>query len=63
MMTKMTTEMKKCFNEMTDRQKIRMFYELTKYINNNIDDTNDDDPAMDAILADVANIVSDIKAL
>ena len=36
-MVEITTEMQKCLNEMSDKQKLRMFYELTKYMYENFD--------------------------
>lgn len=35
-MVEMNEKMQKCFNEMNDEQKIRMFYELTKYMHENM---------------------------
>lgn len=36
-MIEMNKEMQKCFDEMDDKQKIRMFYELTKYMHENME--------------------------
>lgn len=42
MMTRMTAEMKRIFEQMNDKQKIRMFYELGKYIISNVDENVED---------------------
>ena len=60
-MVKMTKEMQKCFNEMSDEQKIRMFYELTKYMCENMEYEEDDD--MDNLMDDITNVRNDIENL
>lgn len=42
-MTEMNKEMQKCFDKMSDKQKIRMFYELTKYMHENMEYGEDED--------------------
>lgn len=42
-MTKMNKEMQKCFDKMSDKQKIRMFYELTKYMHESMEYGEDED--------------------
>lgn len=60
-MVKMTKEMQKCFNEMSDEQKIRMFYELTKYMCENMEYGADDE--MNNLIEDIANVRNDIDNL
>lgn len=60
-MVEMTKEMQKCFDEMDDKQKIRMFYELTKYMHGNMEYGEDKD--MDNLIDDIANVKSDIENL
>lgn len=66
-MVEMTNEMQNCFDTMDDCQKIRMFYELAKYINKNTDDVNEDgnplDKDMENLFDDIANVVTDIENL
>ena len=69
MMTRMTAEMKRLFEQMDDNQKIRMFYELGKYIINNVDrdivddNSEDIDYDMKNLVEDIANVVNDIENL
>lgn len=60
-MVEMTKEMQKCFDEMDDKQKIRMFYELTKYMHENMEYGEDED--MNNLIEDIANVKSDIENL
>lgn len=60
-MVEMTKEMQKCFDEMNDKQKIRMFYELTKYMHENMEYGEDED--MNNLIEDIANVKSDIENL
>lgn len=60
-MVKMTRKMQKCFDEMNDKQKIRMFYELTKYMNENMEYGKDKD--MNNLIEDIANVKNDIENL
>lgn len=60
-MVEMTKEMNTCFNTMDDKQKIRMFYELAKYIVNNTGDTEDEE--LNQLFSDIQNIVTDIENL
>ena len=53
--------MQKCFDEMDDKQKIRMFYELTKYMHENMEYGKDDD--MNNLMDDIANVKNDIENL
>ena len=62
MMTRMTAEMKRVFEQMDDNQKIRMFYELGKYIINNVDE-NQEDSDMQNLFNDITNVVNDIENL
>ena len=61
MMIEMNKEMQKCFDEMDDTQKIRMFYELTKYMHENMEYGEDED--MNNLIDDIANVKSDIENL
>ena len=62
MMTRMTAEMKRIFEQMNDKQKIRMFYELGKYIISNVDE-NVEDEDMQNLFEDIANVVNDVENL
>ena len=53
--------MQKCFDNMDDKQKIRMFYELTKYMHENME--YGEDEAMNNLIEDIANVKSDIENL
>ena len=60
-MVEKNKEMQKCFDEMDDKQKIRMFYELTKYMHENME--YGEDEAMNNLIEDIANVKSDIENL
>ena len=60
-MTEMNKEMQKCFDEMSDKQKIRMFYELTKYMHKNMEYGEDED--VNNLIEDIANVKNDIENL
>lgn len=60
-MVEMTEQMQKCFDNMDDKQKIRMFYELTKYMHENME--YGEDEAMNNLIEDIANVKSDIENL
>lgn len=60
-MVEMTEQMQRCFDNMDDGQKIRMFYELTKYMHENMEYGEDED--MNNLIDDIANIKSDIENL
>ena len=60
-MVEMTTDMQQCFDSMNDEQKIRMFYELTKYMHENMEYGEDED--MNNLIDDIANVKSDIENL
>lgn len=62
MMTRMTAEMKRIFEQMNDKQKIQMFYELGKYIISNVDE-NVEDKDMQDLFDDIANVVNDVENL
>ena len=48
--------------ETTDKEKIRLFYELAKYIVENVEvDLEDDD--MNNLFEDITNVVNDIENL
>ena len=55
-MIEMNDTMQKC-----DKQKIRMFYELTKYMHENMEYGEDDD--MNNLMDDIANVKNDIENL
>lgn len=54
--------MKRIFEQMNDKQKIRMFYELGKYIISNVDE-NVEDKDMQDLFDDIANVVNDVENL
>ena len=60
-MVEMNDTMQKCFDTMDDRQKIRMFYELTKYMCENMEYEEDDD--MNNLMDDITNVRNDIENL
>jgi hypothetical protein len=60
-MTEMNKEMQKCFDKMSDKQKIRMFYELTKYMHENMEYGEDED--MNNLIENIANVKNDIENL
>lgn len=60
-MIEMNKEMQKCFDEMDDKQKIRMFYELTKYMHENM--KYGEDAAINNLIDDIANVQNDIENL
>ena len=60
-MIEMNKEMQKCFDEMDDKQKIRMFYELTKYMHENME--YGEDEVTNNLIEDIANVKSDIENL
>lgn len=54
----MNEKLNKVMNETTDTEKIRLFYELAKYIVNNTEAEDDD---MENLFNDIANVVNDIE--
>ena len=60
-MVEMTEQMQRCFDNMDGKQKIRMFYELTKYMHENME--YGEDEAMNNLIEDIANVKSDIENL
>ena len=60
-MIKMNEKLKKVMKETTDSEKIRLFYELAKYILNNVDEPEDSD--MKNLFDDIASVVNDIENL
>lgn len=61
MMVNMNEKLNKVMAETTDKEKIRLFYELAKYMVTNIDVTDDKD--MENLFDDIAGIVNDIENL
>lgn len=62
MMEAMNKKLENVMKETTDKEKIRLFYELAKYIVDNIGaDSEDDD--MNNLFNDIANVVNDIEKL
>ena len=59
-MISMNEKLNRIMNETTDTEKIRLFYELGKYIVNN---TEEEDGDMENLFADIANVVNDIENL
>lgn len=62
MVPRMTAEMKRIFEQMNKDQKVRMFYELAKYISDNANE-NVEDKNMQNLFEDIANVVNDIENL
>ena len=60
MMVNMNEKLNKVMSETTDTEKIRLFYELAKYIVNNTEAEDDD---MENLFDDIANVVNDIENL
>lgn len=60
-MIDMNEKLEKVMKETTDTEKIRLFYELAKYIVYNADETEDDD--MENLFEDIANVINDIENL
>ena len=60
-MVEMNDTMQKCFDTMDARQKIRMFYELTKYMCENME--YGEDEGMNNLIEDIANVKNDIENL
>ena len=60
-MIDMNKKLEKIMKETTDTEKIRLFYELAKYIVYNADETEDDD--MENLFEDIANVINDIENL
>lgn len=61
MMINMNEKLNKVMSETTDTEKIRLFYELAKYIVNNTEAEEDDD--MENLFNDIANVVNDIEGI
>ena len=61
MMIEMTKQMSDVMKNTNDKQKIRLFYELGKYIKENADETGDEE--MNNLFNDIANVVNDIENL
>lgn len=57
----MNETLEKIMVETTDKEKIRLLYELSKYIVCNIGETDDDD--MENLIEDIANVINDIENL
>ena len=57
----MTEQMQRCFDNMDGKQKIRMFYELTKYMHENMEYGEDEE--INNLIEDIANVRNDIENL
>lgn len=62
MMTRMTAEMKRIFEQMNKYQKVRMFYELGKYISDNVNE-NVEDNDIQNLFNDITDIVNSIEKI
>ncbi len=60
-MIEMNESLNKIMKETSDKEKIRLFYELAKYINENVEDSDDDE--MNNLFADIKTIIDDIENL
>lgn len=60
MMLKMNKKLKKILEETTEREKIRLFYELGKFFLNNSEDI---DESLEELYDDIANVINDIEKL
>ena len=63
MMTRMTAEMKRIFEQMNKDQKVRMFYELAKYISDNANENVEDNDIQNLFndITDIHIVRSDLK--
>lgn len=61
MMQKMNTKLKNIMKDTTEREKIRLFYELGKHFVDTVGDDYDD--SLEDLFADIANVVQDIENL
>lgn len=61
MMQQMNEKLNKVMEETTDKEKIRLFYELGKYIVANADTTDDSD--MEDLFDEIANVINVIDNL
>ena len=59
MMMKKTKKIKDIMENTTEREKIRLFYELAKYFNES-DDGEYESDAMEDLFSDIKNIIDDI---
>lgn len=60
MMIKMNKKLKDIMSNTTEREKIRLFYELAKFFNEK-DDGEYENDKMEELFADIANVVNDIE--
>jgi hypothetical protein len=60
-MVEMTKKMQNSFDDMDDKQKIKMLYELIKYMHENMEYGEDDE--MNNLIEDIANVKNDIENL
>lgn len=60
-MVEMTKKMQNSFDDMDDKQKIKMLYELIKYMHENMEYGEDDE--MNHLIEDIANVKNDIENL
>ena len=64
MMMEKTTKIENLLNELTDREKIRLFYEIAKEtITMSSDDFDELDSDMQNLIEDISNVVNDIDNL
>jgi hypothetical protein len=59
-MIKMNKKLKDIMSNTTEREKIRLFYELAKFFNEK-DDGEYENDKMEELFADIANVVNDIE--
>jgi hypothetical protein len=59
-MIKMNKKLKDIISNTTEREKIRLFYELAKFFNEK-DDGEYENDKMEELFADIANVVNDIE--
>lgn len=62
MMNPYSPKLVQIMNELTDEEKLRMFYELAKYLNSNMEVDEDDDEMVE-IADNIANILNSIENL
>lgn len=63
MMVEMNSKLKKVMTDTTDKEKIRLFYELAKYITFDISKFEDEDEDIDNLFGDIINVINDIENL
>ena len=60
MMIKMNKKLKTIMEDTTEREKIRLFYELGKHF---LENSNDIDECLEELYDDIANVINDIDNL